>query len=167
MKPLIVCYSLTGNTMKICESLASSIGADLVRLYEVPDRSIFSAYTFGCLKAIKKKGSNILPIEADISEYDTIIVAGPVWANNPAPALYSFIRQYDLSGKVAYGVLSCLSDKLDAAKALRDELGNAETDCKSIITIKTDKTKLLEIKKDLMHFNIDENGKLTLEKIDK
>ena len=81
------------------------------------------AYTVGLLRAMAHRSTDILPVEADVSAYDCIIVAGPVWGGNPAPALYDFIREYDLAGRQTYGLLTCAKEGKRAAKVLRGELG--------------------------------------------
>lgn len=37
--------------------------------------------------------------DLDVSEYDTIFIGYPVWATNAPQAIFSFLSQYDLSGK--------------------------------------------------------------------
>lgn len=167
MKALIVCYSLTGNTKIIAQHLANDINADFVKLEEIPERTIISAYTMGIFYSLRKKGSNIMPLEEGLSDYDTIILAGPIWAGNLTPAMYSFIRQYNLSNKVVYGLLTCKSlDSRDVAKIMREELINVHADCRSIITLRADKQTIKSIKVGEMHFGFDENNKLRVEKIE-
>ncbi len=164
MKTLVVCYSLTGKTRAIAQAMAETVGADYVEMKEIFPYTMVSAYTRGAIKARKRHNEDILPVQADVSEYDCVIVAGPIWASSPAPALYDFIREYDLKGKQAYGLLTYRGKAGGAAKILREELENAKSLCRSVITVKADKDTVRAFVSRKLSFAMQEDGKIILEK---
>lgn len=91
MKTAVVYYTFGGSTKKEAEQIAAQRGADLFRVHEAKKRSLFAAFIPGGLDARACKKSKILPIPADLVEYERIILAGPVWAAYPAPAFFSMI----------------------------------------------------------------------------
>ena len=101
MKTLIVYYSLEGNTRWAAEQMAARLGADTLRLVPraaYPDRG-FKKFLFGGKSAVMKETPELEPYEVDITQYERVILATPVWAGTLAPPLRTFLRQEDLSGK--------------------------------------------------------------------
>ena len=154
MKTLVVCYSLTGKTRAIAQAMAETVGADYVEMKEIFPYTMVSAYTRGAIKARKRHNEDILPVQADVS----------IWASSPAPALYDFIREYDLKGKQAYGLLTYRGKAGGAAKILREELENAKSLCRSVITVKADKDTVRAFVSRKLSFAMQEDGKIILEK---
>lgn len=91
MKTLVIYYSYTGKTKKIAEGLAKKESADMIEVKEKKTRSKFSAYVFGSLAARGQKQTALQPFDADFSAYDKIIIAMPIWAGYPAPAMNNII----------------------------------------------------------------------------
>lgn len=71
--------------------------------------------------------------DLDISQYDTVFIGYPVWATNAPQAIFSFISQYDLSGKTiipfcthdgygAGGSYGDIADAIDGETAVLDGL---------------------------------------------
>ena len=101
MKTLIVYYSLEGNTQWAAEKLAERLGADTLRLVPkaaYPDRG-FKKFLFGGKSAVMKEAPELESYEVDITQYEQIVLATPVWAGTLTPPLRSFIQREDLSGK--------------------------------------------------------------------
>lgn len=104
MKTLILYYSYGGNTRKIAEMLQKEVGGDLEEIQTT------KTYT-GNYDAVVDQGQwevntgympEIKPVQADLSQYDRIVVGTPVWWYTFAPAVKSFFNQYDLKGKTIY-----------------------------------------------------------------
>lgn len=65
--------------------------------------------------------------ELDISQYDTVFIGYPIWATNAPQAVYSFLEEYDLSGKTV--IPFCTHDGYGAGNSYNDieaVLPNAE-----------------------------------------
>lgn len=101
-KMLVVYYSWSnGNTKKVAEELAKAKDADLVRIETVEPYQ-------GSYQEVVDQGKDevergycppIKPISIDLSEYDTIAVGTPTWWYTMAPAVKTFLKENDLSGK--------------------------------------------------------------------
>lgn len=103
-KTLILYYSYGGNTRKIAEKIQKEIGGDLEEIQTV------KPYT-GSYNDVVDQGQHevnsgympeIKPIQADLSQYDRIIMGTPVWWYTFAPAVKSFLSKYSLSEKTIY-----------------------------------------------------------------
>ena len=101
MKTLVICYSYTGTTRTIAESIAQEQKADFVEVKDTDLRSKFNAYVFGSLEARKMKQINLQPIQANFNDYDKIIIAMPIWAGYPAPAINNIISVLPSGKQVA------------------------------------------------------------------
>ena len=93
MKKVIVYYSYRGNTKSIAEMIQKSPGAD------------------GDYNSVVNQGQDevnsgycpeIKPLNIDLSKYDEVILGTPVWWYTFAPAMHTFLKENDLSGKTVY-----------------------------------------------------------------
>jgi flavodoxin len=91
MKTLIIYYSYSGKTKSFAEEKAHDLDAKACQVMEKKARSKFNAYVFGSHAAMRQKQSDIIPLDVDLMDYDKIIIAGPIWAGLPAPAVNSII----------------------------------------------------------------------------
>lgn len=91
MKTLIIFYSFTGKTRKIATDLAEKENADIIEVKETKKRSTVGAYIFGSFAAMRQKSTEIEDLPCDFSGYDKIIIAMPIWAGFPAPAMNNII----------------------------------------------------------------------------
>ena len=98
MKTLIIYYSYSGKTKAFAEKKAGELNAETYEVKEQKPRSKFNAYVFGSHAAMKQKTSNIEVLGVDLMNYEKIIIAGPIWAGLPAPAINSIISSLP-SGK--------------------------------------------------------------------
>ena len=87
MKKVIVYYTYRGNTKSIAEMIQKSTGADIARIETVV--SYAGAY-------------NSVVNHIDLSKYDEVILGTPVWWYTFAPAMHTFLKKNDLSGKTVY-----------------------------------------------------------------
>lgn len=92
MKTVVIYYSFTGKTKAIAEAKAAELNTDLIEIKEVKKRSTFGAYVFGSFSAMKQKKTTIENVTVDLSDYDKIVVAVPLWAGFPAPAFNNILE---------------------------------------------------------------------------
>lgn len=115
---------LVGSTEYIARLIQDNVGGDLhsietVEPYptdfdDVVDQN-HEEMNAGTLPELK-------PSELDVSSYDIVFIGYPVWATNAPQAIFSFLSQYDLSGKTVipfcthdgYGAGSSYGDIADA-----------------------------------------------------
>ena len=91
MKVGIVFYSYSGNTRRVAEifrdELAKSNQVDLLEIKALDESRNFFMQ---CLRARRKTRAKIEDIKFDLSDYDLVMFGTPVWAFEPAPALWTY-----------------------------------------------------------------------------
>lgn len=101
MKNLIIYYSFGGNTKRIAEMLQKTVGGELLEIETA------EPYT-GSYNEIVDRGQRevnsgfmpkLRPLSFDAGEYDKVFLGTPVWWYTYAPAVKSFLHEYELSGK--------------------------------------------------------------------
>ncbi len=100
-KVLVLYFSQSGNTEKVANFIHDEVGGDLIKL-EVA-KAYPSDYNELVNYAQEEQRNNSRPELktkiSNIDEYDTIFLGYPNWwADMPMP-LYTFLDEYDLSGK--------------------------------------------------------------------
>jgi len=91
MTQVILYYSHSGTTRRWAEKKATEMGADLFEIKEMKPYSKFTAFFFGCPQAMQGKQVPVIVPNADLSGYDALTVAGPIWAGNMAPPVNSIL----------------------------------------------------------------------------
>lgn len=141
MKTLLVYYSIKDDVRALCESSRREEEIDVMELREKYDRGVLSACTFGAMAAASGTGSVIDEIEADISQYDTVIIATPAWAFSPAPAVNAFLHSVNLSGKEVIGMIFSSSPGSHASDILRKRIQLAGGHCASVVSVNAKQLK--------------------------
>lgn len=103
MKTLILYYSISGHTKRIAQLMQQSIGGDMEEIHTV------NAYPDDFNDLVDQGKDEIdngylpelLPLTADLTQYDRIILGSPVWWYTYVPAVSTFLHENDLSGKKA------------------------------------------------------------------
>ena len=101
-KLLIVYYSWSnGNTRRIAEQLKKETGAELVRIErESPYKGSYDeVVALGKREVERGFRPPIMPIDADLAEYDVVAVGTPTWWYTMAPAVLTFLKSNDFMGK--------------------------------------------------------------------
>ncbi|MBQ9048177.1 MAG: hypothetical protein IJ120_09815 [Solobacterium sp.] len=94
MKTAVICYSLSGNTIRAAEQTAEELGADLIRLEPVKAYPVsgFMKYFRGGRDATLHLSCPLKPYDFS-GDYDCVIFAFPVWAACVTPPLRTFIAE--------------------------------------------------------------------------
>lgn len=135
MNTLLIYYSEDEQIRELCEK-ARADGTATYEIREYFDRSPAYVATVGSYLALTGKNTAIEKEKPDLCAYDTVIIASPVWALNPAPAVNSFLRSTNLKGKEVIGLL--FNGGLSAAVAndiLRKRISLAGGVCKGVVNI--------------------------------
>jgi flavodoxin len=99
LKSLVVYYTRTGNARFVAETIAAEIGADVEEVIDLKKRSGTLSFLSGGFDARRGKETEIAPTKKSPADYDLIIVGTPVWAGRAAPAITTYLKKNDLSGK--------------------------------------------------------------------
>ncbi|MFW6155984.1 MAG: flavodoxin family protein, partial [Armatimonadota bacterium] len=101
MRALIVYYSRTGVTKKVCNAIADvmrtmdgTVEVQVEEIVDTKDRSGVLGYAGGGRDAMLKKSTEIEPVEADVASFDLVVIGTPVWAFTCAPAARAFCEQF-------------------------------------------------------------------------
>ncbi|EKC45616.1 Flavodoxin [human gut metagenome] len=104
MKKLVVYYSYTGNTKKIADMIKSKLDCDILELEPLTPFSkdydeVVNEYQNN---SIDNKEVPIKDINANLDDYDEIIIGTPVWWYTISPVVVTFLKENDLSNKTIY-----------------------------------------------------------------
>lgn len=93
MKTLVVYYSLSGNTRNLATVLARDLGADVEEL----SCGRYSPGIWGSMRAVydswRGRLSPIGPLAHEPSQYELVVIAGPIWASHPAAPVRTFLQR--------------------------------------------------------------------------
>ncbi len=94
MKTLIVYFSREGHTRKVAMALAERLNAETAEITESKKRN----GVLGFIKSGRESLTNVIPeiepIPTDISEYELVVVAAPIWAGNLSTPARAFLMKY-------------------------------------------------------------------------
>ena len=99
---LVVYYSWSnGNTKRIAEQLAKEKHADLARIETVIPypKDYNTTVDQGQREVEQGVEPQIRPLEKNVADYDVIAVGTPTWWYTMAPAVRTFLKENDFSGK--------------------------------------------------------------------
>lgn len=104
MKAIVIYYSYGGNTRRIAQAAARELGADIAEIKTVVPYagSYDDVVDQGQAEVNSSFCPEIEPLNARLEDYDTVILGSPVWWYTFAPAMHSFLRQANLTGKTVF-----------------------------------------------------------------
>lgn len=109
-----------GHTERAAEYIAKSLNADI---FEVDTAQPYSATYYGCCREAEQETRNnarpaIKGFVDDISSYETIFVCFPCWCGTAPMCIFTFLDNYDLTGKKL--IPFCTHEGSGMANAERD-----------------------------------------------
>ena len=99
MKSLVVYYSRTGNARFVAETVAAEIGADVEEVVDLNKRRGVLGFIVGGFDARLGRSTKIAPTKKSPLDYDLVVIGTPIWAGRPSPAINTYLKKNDLSGK--------------------------------------------------------------------
>lgn len=130
MKTIVLFYTFGGSTKAKAQEIAKERQATLCEVEEIKNRGVFSALFSGCPKASSRKASKIKPISCDLTEYDRIVIGGPIWAGYPAPALNAILELLPSGKEVEIFLCSGGGEARKSVEGTKDMI--AQKGCKLI-----------------------------------
>ena len=98
---LVVYFSHTGNTENVANFIHEAVGGDIIKLET--EEQYTDNYNDLLDIAQEEQNDNARPALStqidNIDDYDTIFLGYPIWWGDMPMALYTFLDEYDLSGK--------------------------------------------------------------------
>jgi len=98
-KTVILYYSLAGNTKACSEALHASMGADIIEIKDLVDRSGSWGFAKSAFGSMFSMYTDIEPETPDLSPYSNIILASPIWTGKLSMAMRAFIGKNKFDGK--------------------------------------------------------------------
>lgn len=102
---LVACFSATGNTWPLAQYAAEYLHADLFRIEaEIPYTDADLNYNDDACRANREMGDDssrpaLAATVENMEQYDTVILAFPIWWGQAPRIIETFIEAHDLSGK--------------------------------------------------------------------
>lgn len=133
-KTLVVYYSYTNNTHTIVSDLQTQIEADVIRIEPAEKGLDYAAdnYAIGSalISAIRENPDDassypaIDPVEVQMDEYATVIVAAPLWWSSMAAPMQTFLFHYggEMAGKNIGLIVSSASSGISGVEADAERL---------------------------------------------
>ena len=90
---LLVYHSRTGITKLVCETLQKNLNADLLEIKDSKDRTGTLGFISASIDAFRHNHSPIEPEQLDLSSYDFIVVASPVWSWNLSTPIHTLFEK--------------------------------------------------------------------------
>lgn len=106
----VVCYfSCTGNTKALAETTAKALNADLFEIlpevpYTTADIDWHDSKSRSSKESNDSKSRPAIKSKIDLSKYDTVVLAFPIWWNSAPKIMWTFVEQNDLSGKTVVAI---------------------------------------------------------------
>jgi flavodoxin len=98
-KTLILYYSRTGNTKLCCEALQKELGADMIEIKDLKNRSGGWGFFTGAVGSMFDVHTDIDPVTPDLSPYKNIIIASPIWTGTLSTAIRTLIDKNRWDGR--------------------------------------------------------------------
>jgi flavodoxin len=110
MKTAIIYHSHSGITKNVIQKIHDEISADIIEVTPIHPYSSLMVIPKGCYRALRGLHDSVLPEKIDVSAYDLLIIASPVWAGKPTPVINGGIEGLTgCQGKHAFVLLTCKS----------------------------------------------------------
>ncbi len=104
-KPLLVYYSRSGTTRTVAKELARNLSCDTEEIVSRKNRFLWGTLT--CIHdQLFDRDDDIEPIKKDLSTYNRLIIASPVWVHRISSPMRTFLKYSGLRGKAVCLVLT-------------------------------------------------------------
>ncbi len=112
MKTLVIYYTRTGNARFMAENIVAELGADIEEVVDLKNRQGVLAFMPAGRDAMRGKETEIAQTKRTPANYDLVVIGQPVWAGSPTPAIRTYVKKNDLSGKKVALFFSDSSDQV-------------------------------------------------------
>ncbi|MBW1854436.1 MAG: hypothetical protein JRJ00_07105 [Deltaproteobacteria bacterium] len=149
-KPIIVYYSRTGKTRIVVNGLMDQLSCETAEIKSIEDRSGFFGVLTCVLDQLLERDAQIEPLKKDVTVYNPIIIATPIWLGKLSSPARTFIKQSGLNGKEVYIVLTYNGSLTEEKEnILKEGLTSQGINLKELYKVVTKEKTDEEIKKDI------------------
>ena len=102
MKKIVIYYSYGNHTRMIAETIKDALNCDILEIKpKVPYSTDYDKVVNETEDNLEsRKTPEIEDINVSLDDYDMVILGTPVWWYTITPPIRTFLKNYDLSGKV-------------------------------------------------------------------
>jgi flavodoxin len=148
--PLIVYYSRSGKTRIAVNGLTDKLSCETAEIKSIEDRSGFFGILTCVLDQVLERDAQIEPFKKDVTGYNPIIIATPIWLGKLSSPARTFIKQSGLKGKEVYIVLTYNGSLTEEKEnALKEGVTSQGINLKELYKVITKEKTDEEIKKDI------------------
>lgn len=91
---LIAYYSMSGNTRNLANEIRNAMQAELEEINEPRPRHGLGGVVRAMFDAVARRMPPILPASHNPSDYDLLVIGGPVWAGRMAAPVRTYAKRY-------------------------------------------------------------------------
>jgi flavodoxin len=120
MNTLVVFYSSMGSTTKMAAAVIKATGATGRELVDTKKRTGIVGSGFA---AMLGRTTRLRDPDYSVEGFDTVVLMTPIWAGNPTPAMNTFLKNVNLTGKgVILGLVGAGDENPGAAEKMRKKV---------------------------------------------
>lgn len=94
MNTLVVCYSLSGNSRTVAQSISTGTHAAFAEIRDVRPRNSMVGYLRSVFETLTGRTPAIFEPAHDAAEYDLVILVAPLWAGRLAAPLRTYLTRH-------------------------------------------------------------------------
>lgn len=94
-KVIVVYFSRTGRTKNLAREIAQKLNCAIEEIRTPTSYSGFFGYQIALLQAAFKMTPKIKPLQNNLTDYDLVIMGGPVWGGSICGPLRTFMEKYN------------------------------------------------------------------------
>jgi flavodoxin len=119
-KSIVVYFSATGNTRKVAETASKALGAELLEIkpaqpYTEADLDYNNENSRVSKDHKNPKARPAVANQADLSGYDTVVVAYPIWWGKEPPVVDTFMEHAKVDGKNMIALCTAFSSQIGSS----------------------------------------------------
>jgi len=97
-KPLVIYYSRLGTTRTVAREMAQNLKCEIEEIISNENRH--GLWTVNCVfDQLLDWDDDVVPLYHDVTAYNPVIIAGPIWIHRFATPLRTLLKSLDLRGK--------------------------------------------------------------------
>ncbi len=146
---LVVYYSRSNKTRIVAKALAKAMSAEIAEIKSNKNRESGLGIFTCVLDQIMDWDDEQSPLSFNISQYDPIYIASPIWLHEMSSPARTFIKNASLTGKQVYIVLTYNGRQTDEEeKKLMEKVSSYGVSIKGLCKVITKEKKINQLEKE-------------------
>jgi flavodoxin len=126
MKSLVVYYTRTGTAKFVAETVAAELGSEIEQVVDLKKREGKLGWLTAGRDATSENLTKIAAPKQSPKDFDLVVLGQPVWAWRPTPAIRTYVKQKDFSGKKVALFFTSGGDPKQAVEKTKALISDAE-----------------------------------------